>query len=192
MRHRVLLILSSIVATAAFSMLAAGCGGSGRVAPVASTTTAARTTNPQDGLVAYSHCMRSSGVPNFPDPQRVAGRVMKLTIQRLVTTNHRYGAAARACDHLLPAGSQESQDTAQQQRARLADGLSFARCMRNRGVARFPDPTARGDLSVAMVQAQGINVHSPAVLRVVQACLPASHGRLTAAMVREALAHAGR
>ena len=51
--------------------------------------------------------------------------------------------------------------------------------MRSHGVARFPDPTAQGQLSVEMVQAQGIDVHSPAVLHVVQACLPASHGALT-------------
>jgi hypothetical protein len=63
--------------------------------------------------------------------------------------------------------------------------------MRSHGVTRFPDPTAQGDLTVAMVQAQGIDVHSPAVLRVVQACLPASHGALTPAKVREALNHAG-
>jgi hypothetical protein len=63
--------------------------------------------------------------------------------------------------------------------------------MRSHGVTRFPDPTAQGDLSVAMVQAQGIDVHSPAFLRVVQACLPASHGALTPAGVREALNNAG-
>jgi hypothetical protein len=34
-------------------------------------------------------------------------------------------------------------------------------------------------------------VHSPRVLRVVQACLPASHGALTAAKVREAIDNAG-
>src|SRR6478736_823250 len=81
--------------------------------------------------------------------------------------------------------------TAQQKHTRLADELSFARCMLDHGVSRFPDPTAQGDLSVEMVQAQGIDVHSPAVLRVVQACLPASHGALTPAKVREALNHAG-
>jgi len=43
-----------------------------------------------------------------------------------------------------------------------------------------------------MVQAQGIDVHSPTVLRTVQACLPASHGALTPAMVRSALNRAGR
>jgi hypothetical protein len=63
--------------------------------------------------------------------------------------------------------------------------------MRNRGVTGFPDPTAQGDLSVEMVQAQGIGVHSPAVLRVVQDCLPASHGGLTAAKVRAAINNAG-
>ena len=97
-----------------------------------------------------------------------------------------------ACSHLLPTnGGAGSQETAQQQRTRLADGLSFARCMRNHGVARFPDPTAQGQLTVEMVQAQGIDVRSPAVLRIVQACLPASHGALTPAKVREALNNAG-
>ena len=71
-----------------------------------------------------------------------------------------------------------------------ADGLSFARCMRGHGVTRFPDPTAQGQLTVEMVQAQGIDVHSPAILRVVQTCLPASHGMLTPAKIREALNHA--
>jgi hypothetical protein len=46
-------------------------------------------------------------------------------------------------------------------------------------------------LSIEMIQAQGIDVHSPAVLRVVQACLPASHGALTPAKVKAALENAG-
>ena len=68
--------------------------------------------------------------------------------------------------------------------------LAFARCMRSHGVTRFPDPTAQGGLTVAMVEAQGIDVRSPTVLRVVQACLPASHGALTMTKVREALNNA--
>ena len=57
-------------------------------------------------------------------------------------------------------------------------------------MTRVPDPTTQG-LTVEMVQAQGVDVHSPAVLHVVQRCLPASHGALTAAKVREALKNAG-
>jgi hypothetical protein len=185
-------ILTSVVAVAASSLLAAGCsgGGSPGVARVASSTTAATTTT-QNGLVAFSRCMRSNGVPNFPDPQRVGGRSLKLTVQRIENGNPRFPAAQRACNHLLPNGGNGQQETAQQHRTQLADMLSFARCMRSHGLSRFPDPTAQG-LTVEIVQAQGIDVHSPAVLHVVQQCLPASHGALTAAKVREALNNAGR
>jgi hypothetical protein len=188
-RSRPALILIPVAAVAS-SLLAAGCGGGGSpgVARVASPTTTA-TSTPQNALIAYSHCMRSNGVSNFPDPQRIGGRALKLTIQQVETGNPRFAAARRACDHLLPQGS-GSQQTPQETHARLEDELSFARCMRNHGVARFPDPTAQGELTVEMVQAQGIDVHSPATLRVVQTCLPASHGALTPAMVREALKNA--
>ncbi len=135
--------------------------------------------------------MRSHGVPNFPDPQRVSGGNFKLTIQRLGASSPHFNAAMSACNHLLPNGGSGSQETAQQTRTRLADELSFARCMRSHGLSRFPDPTAQGELSVEMVQAQGIDVHSPAVLHIVQACLPASHGALTPAKVRAALNNAG-
>jgi hypothetical protein len=191
MRCRSPLLLTSAVAVVAFSLLAAGCGGGGSpgVASVGPSTAAATTTT-QNGLLAFSQCMRSNGVPNFPDPQQFAGGNVKLTIHNL-GGGQKVQAALNACNHLLPAGRQ-SQQTAQQQRIQLADELSFARCMRSHGVARFPDPTAQGELSVEMVQAQGINVHSPAVLRVVQTCLPASHGALTIEKVREALNNAGR
>jgi hypothetical protein len=182
-----------LAAVAASSLLAAGCGGGGSagVAGVASSTTVTTTTTAQSGLVAFSSCMRSNGVPSFPDPQRFAGGSVKLTIRQVVGDNPRFQAALSACNHLLPTRGSEAQQTPQQKAAQLADELSFARCMRSHGVARFPDPTAQGDLSVAMVQAQGIDVHSPAVLQVVQTCLPASHGALTPAKVREALKNAG-
>jgi len=193
MRCRRALILTSIVAVASFSLLAAGCGGGGSpvVANVASSTTTTQNATTQNGLVAFSRCMRSNGVPNFPDPQRVGGRSAKLTVSRLAASNPRFQAAQRACNHFLPNGGGGSQETPQQTRTRLADGLSFARCIRSHGVTRFPDPTAEGRFTVEMVQAQGIDMHSPAFLRVVQACLPASHGAITPAEVREAINHAG-
>jgi hypothetical protein len=194
MRRRRPLIVSSVVAVAAFSLLAAACGGGGSpgVANVATTSTSATTTTAptQNELVAFSHCMRANGVPSFPDPQRLAGGSLKLTIERAGSGAPHFQTAMSACNHLLP-NRGGSQETAQQSRTRLADELSFARCMRSHGVARFPDPTAQGDLSVEMVQAQGIDVRSPAILRSVQACLPASHGALTPAKVRQAIANAG-
>jgi hypothetical protein len=185
-------ILAAVVAVAAFSLLAAGCGGGGSagVASVASSTTAATTTT-QNGAVAFTRCMRSNGVPNFPDPPPIGSRTPKPSLQQLGVSDSQFNTARSACNHLLPNDGSGSQETAQQQRTKLADGLSFASCMRSHGVSRFPDPTAQGQLTVEMVQAQGIDVRSPAVLRVVQACLPASHGALTPAKVRQALNNAG-
>lgn len=189
------LILMAVVAVAAFSFLAAGCGGGGGSPGVAntvsSTTTATTASGPTpNALLAFSQCMRSNGVPNFPDPQRFAGGNVKMTIHGF-GTSPAVQSALSACHQLLPSGPGQTQESAQQQRTQLADELSFAKCMRTHGVARFPDPTAQGQLSVEMVQAQGIDVRSPAVLHVVQTCLPASHGGLTAAKVREAITNAG-
>jgi hypothetical protein len=187
----------SVVGAAALALLAAGCGGGGSgspaVATVGSSTTVGTTATQsvEEGLLAFSRCMRSHGVSDFPDPQRYVGGNVKLTIHQLGTRTPHFQAAMNACDHLLPSGGPGPQETAQQLRTRLVDERSFARCMRSHGVIRFPDPTAQGDLSVEMVQAQGIDVHSPAVLHVVQACLPASHGALTPAEVRAAIANAG-
>ena len=184
-------IFTAVVAIIGFSLFAAGCGGgSPSVAGNASSATPA-TSTAQGGLLAFSRCMRSNGIAHFPDPQDYVGGNPKLTIQRLGMSGPTFQSAMTACNHLLPSGPGATQETAQQQRAQLAAELSFARCMRGHGLARFPDPTAQGQLSVEMVQAQGIDVHSPAVLHIVQACLPASHGWLTPAKVREAISHAG-
>jgi len=128
--------------------------------------------------------MRRNGVASYPDTG-------KPTPQQVGVSQSRFDAAVNACSHLLPHGG-VSQETAHQIRTRRADELSFAGCMRSHGLSRFPDPTTQGELTVEMVQAQGIDVHSPVVLRTVQACLPASHGALTPAMVREALNRTGR
>jgi len=192
MRRRRPLIASALASAAALSLLAAGCGGgssSPGVATVASSTPSAATT--QSGLVAYAHCMRSHGVTAFPDPGNT-GQIPKLQVVAARQQNpSRFDAADSDCRRLLPNESLGTPETPQQQHARLVDALSFARCMRSHGVTRFPDPTSQGQLTVEMVQAQGIDVHSPAVLRVVQMCLPASHGALTPAKVREAIDNAG-
>jgi len=190
MRCRPAVVLAA-VAVVGLSLLATACGGStsSGVASVAGSTTTSTTTT-QDGLLAFSHCMRSQGISSFPDPQRFAGGNVKLTVRQL-GNSPQLQKALTACHHLLPDRGGSGQGSDRLSSTQLADALSFARCMRNHGVSRFPDPTAQGELSVDMVQAQGIDVHSPAVLQAVQACLPASHGGLTAAKVRAAINHAG-
>ena len=179
-----------LISCAAFSIVVAGCGGSStpHVANDTSSATTRSTPVSQSALVAFSQCMRSNGVANFPDPQHFAGGNVKLTIHG-IPSSPKLHSALNACTHLLPSGPNGQQ--APPSASQLAGELSFARCMRSHGLPNFPDPNGRGELSVEMVQAQGIDVHSPAVLRVVQTCIPASHGWLTAGKVREAITNAG-
>jgi hypothetical protein len=185
-------LFPAAVAMIGLSVLVVGCGGrasSSDIASVAATTTTGATTT-QNGLLAFSQCMRSKGISSFPDPQRFAGGNVKLTIHQL-GDSPQLRTALSACDHLLPGGGGGGQGSDRLSSTELADALSFARCMRSHGLSRFPDPTVQGGLTVEMVRAQGIDVKSPVVLRVVQTCLPASRGALTAAKIREAIANAG-
>jgi hypothetical protein len=92
--------------------------------------------------------------------------------------------AQRACQRLATNGL-GPQESAQQQRTKLADALAFARCVRARGFPNFPDPTDQGELTTEMVTAAGIDLHQPALLKAGLACVPVTHGLLTrAAIVR--------
>ncbi len=187
MCRRHLVPISSLVTIALCGLVEAGCGGGGSpgVASVRRSTTAVTTA----GGLAYARCMRSNGVPGFPDPDSTGGIPKEQVLA--VARGPKFDPASRACRHLMPATGLAPPSTSTQTSARVADELSFAKCMRAHGVPRFPDPTAQGGLSVASVQAHGVDVHSPAVLRVVQRCLPASHGALTERQVRNALHDAG-
>jgi hypothetical protein len=147
---RRLLIVSAVVVVAAFSLLAAGCGGgSPGIASVASSTPAAATTQnkatTQNGPLAFSRCMRSKGVLNFPDPNS-SGAIPKVSLQQLEVSSSQFEAAQKACRNLLPSGSRPSQTASRQMQSKM---LQFSHCMRSHGVSNWPDPTASTPLAVA-------------------------------------------
>jgi hypothetical protein len=116
------------------AVLTAGCGGSS--APGASGSSSG-------GLaaqaVAYTHCMRSHGVSNFPDP--TVGSGGGVTFQgSFDLKSPTYQAAAAACGSLMPGGTQAPPLSAQ----KLTSEVTWAQCMRTHGVPNFPDPNAQG------------------------------------------------
>jgi hypothetical protein len=52
--------------------------------------------------VAFSHCMRSHGLPDYPDPDS-SGTLPKTSAQLLGVSGSVFDAAQRACQQLLPA-----------------------------------------------------------------------------------------
>jgi hypothetical protein len=172
----------ALVVVGLLSLLATGCGGGGSpgVASVSSPATTA-TTTPQNGALAYAGCMRSHGVPNFPDPAG-GGAITKEAAIRAFNevSNSQVLAAQTACKDLQLNGGQLSRAQLAQ---RLSDLLAFAHCIRTHGVENFPDPTSSGELTHEMLASAGIDVHTPAVLHAADACVGVTHGALTKAAV---------
>ena len=109
----------------------AGSGGSPNVGGSANSSSA----------VAYSRCVRSHGVPGFPDPDS-NGQIPKEAVLRALRglSDSRARAATNACENLNPAGQGNPTLTAQEQQ----DYLKAAACMRSHGITDFPDPTFPG------------------------------------------------
>jgi hypothetical protein len=106
-------------------------------------------------------CMRANGVANYPEPQLVNGTIELSFTPGVNPTTPAVQMAAQKCGY-----------QAEQQAGETSSRIAYVRCMRTHGVPRFPYPTARGRVSAAMVVAQGINMQSPSVARVVSECLP--------------------
>jgi hypothetical protein len=141
--------VTAVIATTALVLLAAACSGSPSSTSTGGSSNANGSANSR--LVAYSQCMRSHGLPNFPDP--AGGVPPKVTAQELGVSSSRLQVAQGACQHLLPAtGGSLTASSLQQcylagvcpqalvQQA-LSAGREFAQCMRSHGAPGWPDPT---------------------------------------------------
>jgi hypothetical protein len=139
----------------ALVLLATACGSSpSSTGPVGSQAVSSK-------AVAFSHCMRSHGVPDFPDPTSRGG-VPKVTPQQVGVSNSRFQVARRACAQLL-------QPTQAQAPQIMTGMLKFARCMRSGGVPNWPDPsTDRNGQPVFRIP--GINPASPRVSNTAEEC----------------------
>ena len=143
----------AVIAAAAVALVAGGCASSpaDHVAQLGSTTTNGTSSSKtsaapaQGSALGFALCMRSHGVPGWPDSNSYGGfDKSKLTHQQLGAGNAQVHAAQLACQHLMPTSS-----AAQQQTQRIvAQALRFSRCMRNRGITNFPDPDSNGGIRI--------------------------------------------
>ncbi len=149
--------LSVVVLASAALFAAAGCGGSSSpsVAHLSSNTSStadasSASSSPasegglpsQQKLVAYSQCMRSHGVPEFPEPTEGHLLIRSSDHNGHVTginpQSSQFQAAQKACAKLAPNGGQPPSPAEQAKMQEKA--LQFSQCMRTHGVPNFPDP----------------------------------------------------
>ncbi len=159
--------------TAAVCALAtSACGSSGQ--------TASAPSHPQASL-QFSECMRSHGVPNFPDPGGSGG--INLDGTGINPFSPSFEGAQAVCRRLLPGGGPGSRHVTEQQKERI---VATSECMRSHGVSGFPDPTSKaptslqslGQYSIAegigsdlwLLVPNTIDVNSPAFTKAAKAC----------------------
>jgi len=112
-------------------------------------------------LVAYSRCMRSHGVPNFPDPSTSGGRVdLRIDPNTGVDPNSpQFRTAQQDCRKLRPGpGSMTPQQLAQFEQGEL----KIVECVRAHGITNFPEPNSQGwvDLTGTGIEADSAQVQS--------------------------------
>jgi hypothetical protein len=142
---------AAVIATSVLGLLAA-CSGSPSSAGSGGAPAAGGSAG-SPSAVAYSACVRSHGVPNYPDPDG-AGQLPKTDARILGVSTSQYQAAQQACRRLLPAGGSLQQQEHQCMQnsdcppalvqQMMTGDLKLARCMRSHGVPNFPDPTNGG------------------------------------------------
>lgn len=122
-------------------LVAAGCGG-----PKPPAAAGGGSSSALAQFEAYATCMRSHGIPDFPDPTSIPGGGVSFQINGgpgsdLNRSNSRFVAAGKVCRRLLPG---EGQAPAPLSPQRIAAEVSWARCMRLHGLPGFPDPNSQG------------------------------------------------
>jgi hypothetical protein len=124
-----------LVALAALALIGAGgCAGTPAASADSSTPAAAAGSTPSTGNeqgVKFAECVRGHGVADFPDPDASGDFDYGVSVSPDVWTK-----AVDACKDLQPPGTLSSNRTPEEQ----DQGLEFARCVRENGVADFPDP----------------------------------------------------
>jgi hypothetical protein len=154
----------------------AACGGDPST-PGAATGSPATAASPPaggstqaTGLLAYSSCVRSHGVPNFPDPAS-SGGIPKETGPQLGVSYSQLQAAQSACQRLIPPGESLSGQpiqtiTAQQQQYYLKG----AACMRTHGITNFPEPTFQNGQVEFPMLSHLVDLNSPQFTRAYHIC----------------------
>lgn len=163
--------LAAVLAAAAIALAACGGGASdpsthsGSSTVPASGSAGSSQSGSTSGTDAFSACMRSHGVPNFPDPNS-KGQFTYSPGSGIDPTSPQFQSAEKACESVAPSGPSSGSSTNQNASA----FLKYAACMRANGVPNFPDPTISNG-HVQMSLPSGVDTSSPQFMQATQACM---------------------
>ena len=139
---------------AGIALLAAACGGG---------SAGSTGSSPYAKALAYTQCMRSNGVANYPDPN-AQGLIPGNPNNGVNYDSPQFLRAAKTCFKLFPKITM----TAQQRQQALSQDLKWAACIRSHGITNVPDPVTT-DGGVGLMVPDG-DVNLPQWPAAVHAC----------------------
>jgi hypothetical protein len=162
MRHTTPHIVAGLLAA---GVLLAGCGGSSssNSSSPSGASTPGNASSFQQKFVAFASCMRSHGVPNYPDPQFTGSGGVQISPGQSNPNSPAFKSAQGDCRRLLPNGGQPVGLGGAHAKAQE---LKFADCMRANDVPNFPDPSHDGAFDLP----PGLNPQAPQFGHAMKAC----------------------
>jgi hypothetical protein len=167
----------AVAAFAAATVIAACGSNSSSSSGSGSHLSAAQIRQAEHDAVSFADCVRSHGVPNFPDSPYEQKQMLASSSAKAPAVQ----SAVAACGHLLPNGGQSQ--SPEHRQAQITALVAFARCLRGHGFPNFPDPSTTGQVTHEMLANAGIDLHQPAVVQAADTCVGVTHGVLTKAGV---------
>lgn len=135
---------AAAAAVAGIALLAAACGGGGGGGSSASSASMPSLSTLTSQALAYAKCMRSHGIPIFPDPtvqDSATNKGVGFSLGSGIDQHSpQFQSAAKTCQKQTGFGH----ITAAQFQAGMNAALKFSECMRSHGIQNFPDPVEHG------------------------------------------------
>ena len=116
-----------VLAAVGCALVLAACGSSSKPHGPAA--------NDRPAGLEFATCMRTHGVPSFPDPQ--TSGAIQIPVALAKNPSPAFTSAMQACKYLVPADTAPPVASASQKAA----AVKLAQCMREHGVPNYPDPT---------------------------------------------------
>ncbi len=153
--HRRVVLVAATAVTCAVGITA--CGSSSHKPSISASSSVSQ-------AIKYADCMRSHGVPNFPDPNAEGITVLPSSINQ---QSPALLSAEKECAKLQPGASAPSPTP----KSRKLQLIEIAACMRKHGVPNMPDPMFHGStVDLSGGRKFGINAQSPAFKHAAGVC----------------------
>jgi len=138
MRPSQLWAAATVVLAVTVAACSSGSQPTSTAGPAGGSGSAGQT--PLSKAEAYSQCMRSHGVPNWPDPVPTPSGGYGFRTTGVDPNSAAFQSGLQACNALYPEEFTGPQLSPAQQQA----WLDWAKCIRSHGVPDFPDPKFSG------------------------------------------------